>query len=145
MVDLASAFYNIKALISMRTDIYLMFSNYSQSFKLKWGRIINAGFNKIYLELEGQSRKYHCVQKATTDSVIWYDKNNVIQAMFCFPSDAKDFDSIFKIFGTIKKNKAPITFIFIHQVSDGKGNYDIFGISEKSYLEHVNRVRFRKK
>ena len=121
-----------------------MFADYSQSFKLKWGRIINAGLDKIRLELEGQSRKYHCVQKATTDSIIWYDKNNVIQAMFCFPPDARDFNSIFKIFDTIKKNKAPITFIFIHQVSDGEGNYDIFGISEKSYLEHLNRVRFRK-
>ena len=129
----------------MREDIYQMFTDYRQSFKLKWGRIINAGFNKIIPEFEVQSKKYNCMQRVSKDSIIWYDKNDDIQAMFCFPLNAKDFDLILKAFNTIKKNRSPITFIFIHQESDGEGNYDIFRISEKSYLEHLNRVRFRKR
>jgi hypothetical protein len=129
----------------MREDIGRIFSDYRQSFKLKWGRIIHAGFEKIVPELEAESMNYRCIQKVENSSIIWYDKDNKIQAMFCFPQNAKDFESIFMIFKEIRNKNSPLTFIFIHQESDGTGNYDIFRISEKSYLEHNNRVRFRNK
>jgi hypothetical protein len=129
----------------MKFDIYLMFSDYSQSFKLKWGRIINAGFDKIVPELEAESKKYSCNQIVEKEFITWYDKSSQIQAMFCFPLNAKDFDAILATFNTIKQYNSPVSFIFIHQESDGEGNYDIFRISERSCLEHNNRVRFRRK
>ena len=129
----------------MRPDIYLMFSDYGQSFKLKWGRIINAGFDRVILDLKTESLKHKCAQEVEKDYIIWYDENNKIQAMFCFTLNAKDLDSILRTFNTIKDKNSPISYIFIEQESDGKGNYDIFRISERSCLEHNNRVRFRVK
>ena len=129
----------------MRNDIYVMFSDYRQSFKLRWGRIFHSGKESIFDELESESKKYNCIQKKEEDFIIWIDADMNIQAMFYFPENSKDFNSIYKVFNKVRKNAAPITFIVIHQVSDGDGDYDIFRISEKSYLEHNNRVRFRKR
>jgi hypothetical protein len=50
--------------------------------------------------------------------------------VFCFPLSAKDFDAIITAFNTIQYNHSPLTFIFLHQESDGEGNYDIFRTSE---------------
>lgn len=129
----------------MRNDIYFMFSDYRQSFKLRWGRIFHSGFEKIKDQLESESSKYNCEQTIEEDFIIWMDDEKSIQAMFCFPANSKDFDSIYKVFNKVRKNAATITFIVIHQASDGDGNYDIFRISENSYLEHNNRVRYRKR
>jgi len=75
---------------------------------------------------------------------MWYDNSGRVQAMFCFVLNAKNFDSILRAFNAIKGNNSPVSYIFIDQESDGKGNYDIFRISERSSLEHNNRVRFRR-
>lgn len=51
----------------MRSEIDLMFSDYRQSFKLRWGRIINAGFDKIISELDILGEKYNCKQEVRED------------------------------------------------------------------------------
>lgn len=127
----------------MRLDIYQMFSDFRQPFKLKWGRMLHGGFPKFVDALEVESNRFGCRQEVTDGFITWYDRDDIRQAMFCFPDDAGNFEDLFSIFQQIGETRPPVTFIFIEQKSDGEGNYDVFRISERSYLEHNNRMRFR--
>lgn len=82
----------------MRNDIYYLFSDYRQSFKLRWGRIFHSGKESILEALETESKKYSCVQKNEEDFIIWMDDDKNIQTMFYFPENSQDFNSIYKGF-----------------------------------------------
>ena len=45
-----------------------------------------------------------------------------------------------KVYQDIKAMHVPVTYVVIEQLQDGKGQYDIFRLSELSYLEHANRA-----
>ncbi len=127
----------------MRKDINLMFCDYSQKFKLKWGKIFHGGIDKTANELMKLSKNYGCVQKQSDNDIVWLNKDDKPEAMFCLVEAANDLARIKGIYDKIENTKIPITFVIVHQLSDGPGNYDIFNLSERSYLVHNNRARYR--
>jgi hypothetical protein len=129
----------------MKKAIYSMFKDYSQPFKLRWGRVFHGGPQSIEAALTEEAKKHACsLQRSGTD-FLWVGRSGKAEAMFRFVPDPSDISSVQSVYQKIKKLGVPITFVVVHQTPDGSGNYDIFRLSEDSYLEHHNRARYRTK
>jgi len=63
-----------------------------------------------------------------------------IASMFAFIIDPTDLAGIISMYADIRTLAVPVTFAIIEQREDGAGQYDVFRLSEKSYLEHCNRA-----
>jgi hypothetical protein len=127
----------------MRKDIYDMFHDYGQSFKLRWGRIFASGPKAAEEALEKKAQEFKCKQSVKDGYIIWRGRGGKIEAMFCIRPDNKKPSAIGKIYKKIEKTECPLTFVVVEQYGDGPGNYDIFRLSQVSYLEHNNRARYR--
>ncbi len=128
----------------MNASIDSMFRDYSQPFKLKWGRVFHGGLEAIEAALLHESEKHGCTMQRSGADFLWVNDRNKPEAMFRFIPDPTDLSSLQSIYQKIKKMGVPITFVIVNQTVDGNGNYDIFRFSADSYLQHHNRARYRK-
>ncbi len=127
----------------MQEKIFGLFDDYSQKNKLQWGRVFNQGIEKIKEHLFELAQKYKLAQESKNNTVIW-NKNNKCEAMFVYIHDPSVISSFKTIYSGIEKLNCPVAFIIVRQTIDGEGIFDIFRFSNKSYLEHNNRARYRK-
>lgn len=127
----------------MRKDIYDMFTVYGQPFKLRWGKIFASERAVIEEVLNKKAKEFECKQSVEDGYTVWRGNRGKVEAMFCILPDNKKPAAIKSIYQKIQRSKCPVTFVVVEQHSDGPGNYDIFRMSEVSYLEHSNRARYR--
>jgi len=120
--------------------IYEMFIRYEPQFQYGWNKIIAAGFDSLADELSKLADELGLSQSTERRSVLWRNADGVVEAMFAYIIDSTDLDGIIAMYSDIKKMRIPVTFATIEQREDGPGQYDIFRLSEKSYLEHCNRA-----
>ena len=124
----------------MRKDVYDMFSVYGSDFQYRWNRIIASGFEAFARELARVAGIFGLRQHEEGGDVLWVAESGEVEAMFAYVIDPKDLERIMATYKRIKDRRIPLTFVIIEQRGDGEGQYDIFRISETSYLEHVNRA-----
>lgn len=124
----------------MRQDIYNLFNVYQPEFQYKWNRIIAAGFDSFAEELKRLSDDFHVRQTVEGEYVFWTGNDEKIEAMFAYLVDPTDLDAIIQCYSLIRDRQIHLTFAIIEQREDGSGMYDIFRLSETSYLEHMNRA-----
>ena len=124
----------------MREDIYKMFQHYNPEFQYHWNNIINSGLKRFAEELDDLAGGFDVSQEIEDSMVFWKNDDNAVEAMFAYVIDPTDLKGIMHAFRLIKKRKVPVAFVFIEQRADGERMYDIFRLSEKSYLEHCNRA-----
>ena len=127
----------------MRQDIYEMFIQYSAEFQYSWNKIISEGFDSFADKLSHTAQTYKLNQSIEDNRVIWKDVTGTIEAMFVYIIEPTDLDSILSMYQDIKTMNIPVTYAIIEQREDGAGQYDIFRLSERSYLEHANRAYVR--
>jgi hypothetical protein len=114
------------------------------SRKHKWGRIFASPIPCIADALAPLAERHRCRQQVKTDHILWLGKSKKPEAMFCFITNPSDLVQVKRVYNRIAKISPRVTFAIVHQRSDGVGVYDIFRMSERSYLEHHNRVYNRK-
>jgi hypothetical protein len=82
-------------------------------------------------------------QHAEGDHLLWISGND-IRVKFCFISDPSNIEAIRRIFNDDANAEIPVCFIVVTQpdLSDDRGDiiFDIFRMSEQSYLCHFFRV-----
>ncbi|MBU1636374.1 hypothetical protein KKC97_01745, partial [bacterium] len=53
---------------------------------------------------------------------------------------SRDINLIIDCCHKIRDERISLTLVFVERREDGAGQYDIFRLSERSYLEHINRA-----
>ena len=129
----------------MNEAIYSTFDDSSQKFKRKWGKIFHDGRDSIEKALGEEADRHDCTMRRSGNDYIWINQRKKPEAMFRFIPDSSDISLFQNIYQKIKKTEVPLAFVVVHQTVDGEGNYDVFRFSGKSFLEHNNRPRYRKK
>ena len=124
----------------MRQDIYDMFLHYAPEFQYRWNKIISAGFKAFAAELHKLAASFEVEQSVDNRRVIWKDTGGNVEALFAYIIDPTDIDSIIATYLAIKSMDVPVTYAIIEQRGDGDQQYDIFRLSENSYMEHANRA-----
>jgi hypothetical protein len=102
--------------------------------------MISGGFKSFAEELRHEAGRFGVVQSVDGRNVFWSNESGGYEAMFAYVIDPTNLDGIISTYQLIKAKRIPVTFAVIEQLEDGKGQYDIFRLSELSYLEHNNRA-----
>lgn len=123
----------------MREDLYDLLKVYEPEFQARWNDVIHEGFDAFAEEVD-KMRPADLTQEPESRRVIWKDASGQVQAMFAYIVDSTDLDGIIEVYQEIRSKSIPLTFVVIEQAGDGERNYDIFRLSEVSYLEHHNRA-----
>ena len=124
----------------MRKDIYNMFNVYESDFQYHMNKVILAGFESFGSEMEKAAGHFKVKQTVEDKNIFWFNDDDEYEAMFAFIIDSTDIDRIIDTYKIIKAKSIPITFAIIEQIGDGKHQYDIFCLSQRSYMEHCNRA-----
>ena len=130
-------------IIGKRIEIAKLFYPLGRSEERKWARVFRNGFNSLLTRLEAEAINLKFIQEIIDESyIIWRDQDTSInECMFYIILDATSFESIQSLIDHIESLRPTFTYAIIHQQKDGEGNYDIFLLSQFSYLEHCNRVK----
>ncbi len=129
-------------IIQRRIELSNMFYPLERKEERKWGKIFNSEIKNIFNHFQELAIKKNYIQeKVDVNKIIWKEKDDSIESMFCFIEDLTNLGSVSKVFSKIKKLNPIFTYAIVHQKKDGEGVYDIFRFSKFSYLEHCNRVR----
>jgi hypothetical protein len=118
----------------IRQDLHGMFSSLSQQESKEWAEAFSADAAMKFWEA---SKQYNCTQQTEEGAVLWFGKDDKLEAMFHVISDPKDLNSFRKIYELVDVKGCPLTYLV---VPVRKGVYDIFRLSLASYMEHCNRV-----
>ena len=110
------------------------------SSKYKWGKVFASTLTNISEELAPLAKQGKFNQVLKTDHIIWHGKADKPEVLFCFVADPSELSQIKKVYSRITKISPVVTFVIVHQKSDRVGTFDIFRMSQQSYLEHHNRV-----
>jgi len=124
----------------MRDELYDLMNVYEPEFQYRWNDVIHEGFDAFTKEVATLLPEGDLTQETKGNRIHWLDAEGKTQAMFAFIVDPTDLDGIIDTYQEIKNESIPLTFVIIEQQADGPRNYDIFRISEQSYMEHNNRA-----
>lgn len=124
----------------MRQELYDLMKVYEPEFQYRWNDVIHEGFDAFAKEVATLLPEDDLTQETGERRIYWRDSDGHPQAMFAFIVDSTDIDGLIEMYQQIKRESIPLTFVVIEQVGDGPRNYDIFRISETSYMEHHNRA-----
>ena len=126
----------------IQSNLYSFFCHLKPHQKYRWGRIF-LDQNTIIESLEKECKKNNLDQIVEDDYIFWINKQDKIECMLVLVYDPSNIDTFIGLYSKIIEKNIKLTFSIVNQFPDGKYEYDIFRISEKSYLEHCNRVRPR--
>ncbi|KPL17000.1 MAG: hypothetical protein AMS26_02570 [Bacteroides sp. SM23_62] len=99
---------------------------------------------KAIESLEEECKRRQLNQIVENEYIIWMNQRNEIECMILLVYDPSNIDTFIRLYSRIKKEDIKLTYCIVHQIPDGKYEFDIFRITEMSYLEHCNRVRPRR-
>jgi hypothetical protein len=91
--------------------------------------------------LEKECNRNNLNQFVEEEFIFWTDKQDNIKCMFIVVYDPSNIDTFIKLYSKIIEKNIRLTYCIVNQFPDGSYEFDIFRLSEMSYLEHYNRVR----
>jgi len=128
--------------IKRRIKLSKIFYPLERKEERMWGKVFKSGIKNIFEYFEELALRSNYIQeKIDSNKIIWKEKDNSIECMFCFIQDITKLELVKNVFSVIKRLNPVFTYAIVHQRKDGEGVYDIFRFSKFSYLEHCNRVR----
>jgi hypothetical protein len=119
--------------------IFTLFGPLKPGQKYRWGRIF--AYQETVKVLERECDRNNLKQAIEEEFIFWTDKQDHIKCMFTVVYDSSNIDTFIKIYLKIIEKNIRLTYCIVNQFPDGRYEFDIFRLSEMSYLEHYNRVR----
>jgi hypothetical protein len=124
----------------MRDDIFGMFYPLSQEIQQTLAHTVRDSQEKFTELLAELARQSGHEQIPNGNGISWTDESGAVQVMFFRVTEPGNIDAIRSVYEAVKEKNSPLAFVFVHQVPDGRGTWDIFRLSEQSYMEHCNRI-----
>ncbi len=125
---------------SILRDLFKMFYPLSRAEQARWARILALPEGEYLSALEGEARQRGLHQTMVDDAVAWSNDEGRQLVLLFRVTDPRDLGAVRGVYQTISANEAPLAYTFVHQIADGEGTWDIFHMSQLTYLAHCNRV-----
>lgn len=93
------------------------------------GRVLQAGADELGL-----------AQQVQGDYVHWATKDGKLAISFCAVADPRDVHRILDAFVQAKEKQPALAAVFVHQWTDGEGNWDAFAITPQRAMQHADRI-----
>jgi len=121
-------------------ELFQMFYPLGKRDKRRWAAKLALPECEYVAALDEEARKYGLVQRSLDDGVAWLDEDGRQLMLLFRVADPRNLSAVRRVYDTIATNEAPLAYAFVHQPPDGEGTWDIFHMSQLSYLAHCNRV-----
>jgi hypothetical protein len=104
------------------------------------GKALPQGTDALAQVLQTGADAFGLAQQVQDAAIQWITKAGDIALMFCVVPDPRDLDRVLNIFSLARDKRPRLTAIFVHQWTDGEGNWDAFLISARTCLHHADRI-----
>jgi len=114
-----------------------------ESKDLLWktiGKALQGDIDDVPMQLLTLATQFNFTQEVIEGIVRWYTKDDVLRIQFFVIPDPRDLDAVLRVYAETKENECLITYIFVHQWTDGEGNWDLFMIHPGRRMEHRSRL-----
>lgn len=126
----------------LREDIYTLFAcdrEFPEPGCADWAELLSGPIEGVYDQLSTLASQYDCKQTVENGIVQWTGSHDKVKAAFFILTEHASIEAVNSIYEFIYQSQCPVTFVFVE--SDRPGQYDIFRLSARSYLEHHNQVK----
>jgi hypothetical protein len=124
-----------------RSDLFAIFDGMTREDERAWRPALGGPPGRTVELLAAMAGRYGCTGEAEGELVLWRDEAGALQAAFAYLPDPSDLAAVTEVHDAAARTGSPLTFALVHQAKDGEGNYDIFRLSTRSYMEHNNRMQ----
>lgn len=81
------------------------------------------------------------LQQTADDRYIrWQNSEGQLFVTFAFIPDPRDLDAVLDVYAQAREKQGGLTAVFVHQWTDGEGNWDVFAIGPRRVMRHVDRI-----
>ncbi|MBL7188089.1 MAG: hypothetical protein ISS70_17340 [Phycisphaerae bacterium] len=108
--------------------------------KLRIGEALPNGIEALADILQTGADDFGLVQQVQGEHVLWSTEQGKLQLMFCRVADPRDVDCLMDVYVQVRERQPTLTAIFVHQWTDGEGNWDAFVITPQRALQHADRI-----
>ena len=107
--------------------------------KRSLGKILQTGISDLAQTLRPVSEENDYSQQISGHEIQWINHDNKAEILFFYISDPRDLEIVSRLFQRTKNEQCVLSCIFVHQWTDGEGNWDVFGLHPQRGLVHWNR------
>jgi hypothetical protein len=120
-------------------DLHRLFYPMSDAEQRRWAEIVALPEQEYLTALEVEGRKLGLTQDAFPGGVAWSNERSELVLLFRILDPTK-LEAVRDIYDSIAKRGTQLAYVFVHQLPDGEGTWDIFHMSPLTYLAHCNRI-----
>ena len=112
---------------------------YWDSHETAFGGALRTGMDRVATLLEPEAGKLGLKQRQEDHMLRWRGPEGSVQALFVYVPDPRELEAVMIAYTETKATGCPLTYVFIHQWTDGEGNWDVFTTTPERRMEHHNR------
>jgi hypothetical protein len=100
---------------------------------------LQRGISELAIVLQPISEENNFIQQIVDNEIQWSKKDGKVDIIFFYIPDPRDLEMVCTAFKRTRDTRCDFSCIFVHQWTDGEGNWDVFGLHPQRGLVHWNR------
>lgn len=111
-----------------------------QENKDRIGKALPEGIDALASILQTGADRLGLVQEVSDERIHWTTPDGELAVMFCRVADPRDLDRVTDVYVQARELRPSLTAVFVHQWTDGEGNWDAFAITPDRAVRHGDRI-----
>ncbi|UCD49369.1 MAG: hypothetical protein JSW27_17780 [Phycisphaerales bacterium] len=108
--------------------------------KERIGVALAQGVDAVAQILHGGADAFEFVQEVAAPYIHWKRADGRVALAFCVVPDPRDLDTVLDVYKHAKELQPALVAVFVHQWTDGEGNWDAFAIGPRRAMQHCDRI-----
>jgi hypothetical protein len=108
--------------------------------KKRIGAALPQGIEELAGVLQAGADAFEMVQQVKGKYIHWSSQEGRTAIIFCAVPDPRDLDAVLDVYVHTRAHSPGLTAIFVHQWTDGEGNWDAFAIALQRAMLHCDRI-----
>jgi len=104
------------------------------------GQALPQGIDALAGVLRPGADQFDFAQDVTEKAVHWKMADGRVTVAFCIVPDPRDLDAVLEVYENAKGLQPALVGVFVHQWTDGEGNWDAFAIGPRRAMRHCDRI-----
>ncbi|MBN2008782.1 hypothetical protein JW960_05515 [candidate division KSB1 bacterium] len=109
------------------------------SKKRSLGKHLQNGTDDLASIPKPVSEEHNYDQRIQGNEIQWWNQTGEQSILFFYIVDPRNIEQVSTIFRQAQESHCELACIFVHQWTDGEGNWDVFGLRQQRGLIHWNR------
>ncbi len=108
--------------------------------KERIGRALPNGVDELAGILQTGADMFELTQELESGYIHWKNPEGKLVLVFCVVPDPRDLDVVLDAYVHAGQRHPALMAVFVHQWTDGEGNWDAFVITPKRAMQHADRI-----